>query len=100
MQADTRLIERAAGVEVGYIEHRMAAADDVEGRIENVLWNGHGVSLHSLRHSGMRRPNTGLLVFGLVNCPSRQQPTWMAQARNPYSRSWLWIPGSTLRVAP
>ncbi len=24
----------------------------------------------------------------------------LARARNPYARSWLWIPGSTLRVAP
>jgi hypothetical protein len=31
-----------------------------------------------LRHSGMRRK---------------------AQARNPYSRWWLWIPGSSLRDA-
>jgi hypothetical protein len=42
----------------------------------------------------MRRPNSGLTRVRLYHCPSRQQPTWMAQARNPYSRSWLWIPGS------
>ena len=34
---------------------------------------------HTLRHSGMAR---------------------RGQARNPYSRSWLWIPGSRLRRAP
>ena len=45
----------------------------------------HGVSLRQLarhkedRHSGMRR---------------------RAQARNPYPRLWLWIPGSSLRDAP
>src|SRR6266403_548102 len=27
-------------------------------------------------------PNSGLPEFGYVICPSRQQPTWMAQARN------------------
>jgi hypothetical protein len=36
-------------------------------------------SVGSTRHSGMRL---------------------LAQARNPYSRSWLWIPGSSLRDAP
>src|SRR5258705_11837686 len=46
------------------------------------------------RHSGTRHPNSGLPEFGKYDCPSRQQPTWMARARNPYSRSWLWIPGS------
>ena len=44
MQADRVLIERAARVQVGDVEHRMAGADDVERRIENVLRNGHGVS--------------------------------------------------------
>src|SRR3954471_16754932 len=34
----------------------------------------------------------------MCNCTS-----WMrhlAQARNPYSRSWLWIPGSLVSLAP
>src|SRR5580700_6999769 len=44
MEADGGLIERAAGVEVGHVKHGMAAADDVERRIEDVLRNGHGVS--------------------------------------------------------
>ena len=52
------------------------------------------------RHSGARRPNSGLPEFGVTQCPSRQQPTWMARARNPYSRWWLWIPGSTLARRP
>src|SRR5258705_10703396 len=47
-----------------------------------------------LRHSGTRHPNSGLPEFGKYDCPSRQQPTWMARARNPSSRPWLWIPGS------
>jgi hypothetical protein len=34
-------------------------------------------------HSGMRRLNSGLPEFSKYDCPSRQQPTWMAQARNP-----------------
>ena len=37
MQPDGVFVERAAGVEVGHVEHGMAAADDVEGRIEDVL---------------------------------------------------------------
>src|SRR5712671_7149047 len=52
------------------------------------------------RHSGMRQPTSGLPEFGKYECPSRQQPTWTAQARNPYSRSWLWIPGSLVSLAP
>src|SRR6266404_5064574 len=38
-----------------------------------------GVSSITFRHSGMRH---------------------LAQARNPYSRSWLWIPGSLVSLAP
>jgi hypothetical protein len=50
--------------------------------------------------SRMRQPNSGLPEFGYIICPSRQQPTWMAQARNPYSRWCLWIPGSLASLAP
>jgi hypothetical protein len=45
MEADGILIEGAALAEVNDIEHGVAAADDVEGRIENVCRNGHTVSL-------------------------------------------------------
>jgi hypothetical protein len=38
------------------------------------------------RHSGMRRKAQATMR----NCASE----------NPYSRSWLWIPGSMLRIAP
>jgi hypothetical protein len=38
-------LELAAGVEVGHVEHGLAAPDDVEGRIEDMLWDGHAVSL-------------------------------------------------------
>jgi hypothetical protein len=31
----------------------------------------------------MRRLNSGLPEFSKYDGPSRQQPTWMAQARNP-----------------
>ena len=43
MQADGVLVERAAGIEVGHVEHDMAAPDDVERRIEDVWRNGHVV---------------------------------------------------------
>ena len=55
---------------------------------------------HHARHSGTRRPNSGLPESGyficpslhlskssfvqVFICPSRQQPTWMARARNPF----------------
>ena len=42
MQADRGLVEIAAGVEVGDIEHGVAGADDVERRVEDVFRNGHG----------------------------------------------------------
>jgi hypothetical protein len=38
-----------------------------------------GVVILKIRHSGMRR---------------------LAQARNPYSRLWLWIPGSLVPSRP
>ena len=41
MEADGVLVERAALVEVDDIEHGVAAADDVERRIEDVCRNGH-----------------------------------------------------------
>jgi len=41
----------------------------------------------------MRHPNSGLPEFGniIVQVGNTDLD---AQARNPYSRSWLWIPGS------
>jgi hypothetical protein len=44
--------------------------------------------------------NSGLPEFGYIICPSRQQPTWMAQAPNPYVRWCLWISGSLASFAP
>src|SRR5581483_5732127 len=44
MQADRRLVELAAELQVGHIKHRVAGADDVEGRVEDVLRYGHVVS--------------------------------------------------------
>ena len=41
MQSDGVFVELAAGVQVDHVEHGVAAADDVEGRIEDVLRNGH-----------------------------------------------------------
>src|ERR1700722_16957251 len=45
MEANGVFVKLAARVQVGHIEHGMAAPDDVEGRIEDVLRNGHQVSL-------------------------------------------------------
>src|SRR5258708_19011552 len=48
MQPDGVFVEFTAGVEVRDIEHGVAAADNVEGRIEDVLRNGHVMSLVKL----------------------------------------------------
>src|SRR5258707_8921176 len=55
-------------------------------KVPAALWVSFMVVLSGLRHSPM------------CNCTS-----WMrhlARARNPYSRSWLWIPGSLASLAP
>src|SRR5579871_701527 len=44
MQADRRLVEVAAPLQIGHVEHDMARADDVERRIEDMLRNGHMIS--------------------------------------------------------
>ncbi len=41
MQADGGLVERAAELQVGHVEHDVAGADDVERRFEDVLRYGH-----------------------------------------------------------
>src|SRR5271154_6901628 len=41
MQPDRVFVELAAGVQVSHVEHGVTAPDDVEGRIEDVLRNGH-----------------------------------------------------------
>src|ERR671931_247726 len=61
MQADGRLIERAAGLQVLYVEHDVARADDVEGRIEDVCWNGHSAS--SCHSGAVRRTEPGISRF-------------------------------------
>ena len=45
MEADGVFVEFAAGVQIRHVEHGVAGADDVERRIEDVLRNGHVVSL-------------------------------------------------------
>ena len=55
MEADGVLVEGAALVEVDDIKHGVAAADDVEGGIEDVCRNGHAVSSDLARHSGAAR---------------------------------------------
>src|SRR5215207_2574131 len=52
MQADGVLVERPALVEVDDVEHGVAAADDVEGGIEDVCRNGHAVSSDTLSLRG------------------------------------------------
>ena len=44
MQPDGGFVKRAAGVQIRHVEHDVAASDDVERRIEDVLRNGHVVS--------------------------------------------------------
>src|SRR4029453_1717093 len=44
MQSDVVFIELAAGIEIDHVEHDMAGSDDVEGRIEDMLRDGHAVS--------------------------------------------------------
>src|SRR5947208_11122591 len=47
----------------------------------------------------MRHPNPGLPEFGNILSKSATADL-DARARNPYSRSWLWIPGSLASLAP
>src|SRR5436190_12162682 len=73
MQADRILVERAARLQIGDLEHGVARADDVERRIEDVCRNGHGF-LRCFRSSFRDGPKD--------------------QARN------VEIPDSMLRIAP
>jgi hypothetical protein len=43
MQPDGVFVERAGRLEVGHVEHDVAGADDVEGRLEGVGRDGHAV---------------------------------------------------------
>jgi len=46
------------------------------------------------RHSGMRPTELGFTRVRQYHCPSRQQPTWMAQNPGyPEKIYWLWISG-------
>src|SRR6266436_10268021 len=55
-------------------------------KVPAALWVSFMVVLSGLRHSPM------------CNCTSGMRH--LAQTRNPYSRSWLWIPGSLVSLAP
>ena len=44
------LIDPAAGREIGDVDHRMAGADDVERRIEDVLGHRHGMFPNGIRN--------------------------------------------------
>src|SRR5258708_7743056 len=58
MQSDGVFVKLAAGIQIDHVEHDMAASDDVERRIENMLRDGHAVSLTGFRHSGMVQSTT------------------------------------------
>jgi hypothetical protein len=45
METDGVFVEFAARIQIHHVKHRVAASDDVEGRIEYVLRNGHQKSL-------------------------------------------------------
>src|SRR5712692_3710991 len=42
MQPDGVFIKLAAGIQIDHVEHDMAAPDDIEWRIEDMLRDGHG----------------------------------------------------------
>src|ERR1700686_1827759 len=61
MQPDGVFIELTAGIQIDHVEHDMAASDDVERRIEDMLRDRHGVSLTRFRQPGMvRRTSSGV----------------------------------------
>src|SRR5712691_1424935 len=62
VQPDVVFIKLAAGIQIDHVEHDMAGSDDVEGRIEDMLRDGHAVSSTRFRHSGTR------LLASVVNC--------------------------------
>src|SRR6476660_5536467 len=66
MQPDAGLIELAAGIQIDYVEHDMAAPDDVERRIEDVRWHRHVASL-------VRRSSRLLSSFGDAPCCSGRE---------------------------
>src|SRR5450631_1798702 len=78
-----------------------------EGTKGGVVGMGHSLSclLHFsieqtlLRHSGMRH-RTRVYPSSAISLSKSATVDLDAQARNPYSLSWLWIPGSRLRRAP
>src|SRR5258705_11797815 len=64
MQPDVVFIKLAAGIQIDHVEHDVAGSDDVEGRIEDMLRNGHAVSSTGSRHSGMvQRTRPGISRF-------------------------------------
>src|SRR5690349_18134122 len=77
MEASGIFVERAALAEIDDVEHGMAAADDIEGGIEDVCRNGHVVSL---------------LWIAIPGQPAGLNPESIFPV--------AWIPGSTLCVAP
>src|SRR6266576_4303332 len=62
MQPHVVFIKLAAGIQIDHVEHDMAGSDDVEGRIEDMLRDGHAVSSTGFRHSGTR------LLTSVVSC--------------------------------
>src|ERR1700687_5761772 len=91
MQPDGVFVEFAAGVQIHHVKHDMAAPDDIERRIEDVLRHGHAMSLIRRRkdcdhHSGMGYASAVscswiLLRFQLVSlsliCMSRDSANFL-----------------------
>jgi hypothetical protein len=67
MQPDGIFVKLAAGIQIHHVKDEVAAPDDVEWWIENMLRDGHAVSSirrrqEHYRHSGMR------LLASAVSC--------------------------------
>ena len=73
MQADGVFVEFGTRLQIHHVQDDVAASDDVERRIEDVLWNGHQESPNPLSMRGIRLQGfmdivalpTGFLVVDL-----------------------------------
>src|SRR5262249_36225472 len=74
VEADSGLVEIAACSQIGHVEHDVAGADDVEGRIEDVCRNGHTKSLLSFRE-GPKDQTRNVEVPGSLACRLRPGAT-------------------------
>ena len=67
MQSDVVFIKLAAGIQIDHVEHDMAGSDDVEGRIEDMLRDGHAVSLIR-RGQDYYRHSEARLLTSVMSC--------------------------------